>query len=472
MANEPEPKNADDREVSRSTADAHRDQRLEPELDAKPARASASTVNGDFFSARTTAISRELSAYDAISRAEDEAYSAQYPLPPIPQRSIALPDSSEPARQNFPQARNFSEQEPAGRKKHGWLWRSRRHQPEKPSSASEISSASSADEQPAGRQIADGQYVINPTDGSTVFVPAPAQPVVPRLKPWWEKQPYSAIAYTLAVSGTLTGAWLFGILIAQVLPGSFAQPPFQEAVLRKSSRLASRLWHLPQLWQTPTTEIRIEAMPIPETGTVLAPVSLPPIERQPLIDELNSIETEVLTLDRRTQTLEKRLGKPPYRGAGIESRVNLLRAAIDPAVQATEPPKAEKYEPTPANPNDQLLEVTKLKITLPSDALFNPGQSKIKDTTLLNRVLDRLVNYPQATVLIRSYSDDHAEVASSRKYTLAQANALSDYLRASLSGTYRWVTVGSGQSQPVDSNDSDAGRQRNRRIEILVDTRQ
>ena len=314
--------------------------------------------------------------------------------------------------------------------------------------------------------------MINPTDGSTILVPAPALPAIPRPKPWWEKPPYSAIIYTLAISGTLTGAWLFGVLVAQVLPGSFSQPPLQETLLRKSSRFASRLWHFPQLWRSPTTEIRIEAMPLPETGSVLAPVSLPPVERQPLIDELNSIETEVLTLDRRTQTLEKRLGKPPYQGAGIESRVNLLRAAIDPAVGSTEPPKAEKYEPSPANPNDQLLEVAKLEITLPSDALFSPGQSKIKDTALLNQVLDQLVNYPQATVLIRSYSDDQAEATDSRKYTLAQANALSSYLRTSLPGTYRWVTVGNGQSQPLDSNDSDTGRQRNRRIEILVDTRQ
>ncbi len=463
VANEPEPKDADDREVSSSTADTHRDQKLEPEPDSRPAQTSASTANdAGFFSART-AISRELSAYDAISRAEDEAYLAQYPLP-LPsasQRPTASQDSLQPAVQHSPQARNFSEPN-AERNRRGLLWRSLKPQSEKPSSPSEIPPDPSA----------GGQYVINPTDGSTIFVPAPAQPVVPRPKPWWEKQPYSAIAHTLAISGTLTGAWLLGILVAQVLPGSFTRPPLQETMLRKSSRFASRLWHFPQLWRSPTTEIRIDAIPLPETGPVLAPVSLPPIERQPLIDELNSIETEILTLDRRTQTLEKRLGKPPYQGASVESRVNLLRATIDPSVRSTEPSKPEEYTPTPANPNDKLLEVAKLKITLPSDALFSPGQSEIKDTALLHQVLDQLVNYPQATVLIRSYSDDQAEAASSREYTLAQATALGDYLRASLPATYRWVTVGNGRSQPVDSNDSDTGRQRNRRIEILVDTRQ
>ncbi|MGB3300888.1 MAG: OmpA family protein [Phormidesmis sp.] len=447
--------------------ETQRGQKPEPEQNSSSAQASAPTPDdAGFFSARPT-ISRQLSAYEAISQAEDEAYSAQYPLSqPTPfDRSTALPDLLSPTAQSTAQSTPKSK----GRlqKKLGLLGRSLT-----PPSATPSPSDSSNNPDNPLNPPADGQYVVNPADGSTLFVPTPVQPVSPRSPLWWEKQPYSAIAYTLATSGILTGAWLFGILVAQILPGSFTQPPLQETLLRKSSRLTSRLWHFPQLLRSPTTEIRVEAIPLPETGPVLAPISLPPIERQPLIDELNSIETEVLTLDRRVQTLEQRLGKPPYQGADVESRVNLLRATIDPIVQSTKPPKAEKYAPTPTNLTDQLLEVAKLKITLPSDALFSPGQSDIKDSALLNQVLDQLVNYPQATVLIRSYSDDQAEANSSRKYTLAQAEAISAYLRAALpNGRYRWVTVGNGQSQPLERNDTDTGRQRNRRIEILVDTR-
>ena len=304
----------------------------------------------------------------------------------------------------------------------------------------------------------------NQTDLEGTDLPAPVV-VKPRI---WEKQPYWAIAHLSAIAGTLTAAWFLGILAARIVPGNFEQPPLQESILRKSSRLTSSLWNLPQLWQTPTAETRITAIPLPETGPVLESVELSPVERQPLLDELNAVETEMLTLDRRLQTIEKRLGKPPYRDAGIENRLNSLRAAIDPPVRTQ---ANSEYEPVAEDPQARLLEVAKLKIVLPADALFSPGDSGLKETELLNQVLDQLINYPKATVVIRSYSDDQAGAIASREYTLAQAIELSRYLSESLPEGYRWVTMGGGQSQPIEPNDSALARQRNRRIEILVDTR-
>ncbi|MEL6159969.1 MAG: OmpA family protein [Cyanobacteria bacterium J06623_5] len=299
-------------------------------------------------------------------------------------------------------------------------------------------------------------------ENGVVYSPVPAQPS------FWEKQPYAAIAHLLALGGTLTFAWCFGILAAQILPGQFEKPPLQESALRKTNRLAGRLWHLPQLWHSPTAETRIEAIPIPETGPVLAAIELSPIERQPLIDELNAIETEVLTLDRRLQALEKRLGKPPYKGADVDHRLSALRTAIDPPVREAIAPH---YKPVATHPDDQLLDVAKLKIVLPSDALFTPGRSQLQATELLPRVLDQLVNYPNSTILIRSYSDDRARAIASRQYTLEQANTLASYLQRSLPTKHRWVTLGGGQSQPIVENTDALNRQQNRRIEILVDTR-
>ncbi|NJM98719.1 MAG: hypothetical protein HC800_17580 [Phormidesmis sp. RL_2_1] len=200
----------------------------------------------------------------------------------------------------------------------------------------------------------------------------------PQQPKFWQRQPYRGMAYFAAVGGTVTAAWLLGILVAQVLPGNFDQPPLQEAFLRKTSRLASRLWHFPQLWHSPSDQLQIEAIPLPETGPLLTPVELSPIERQPLIDELNSIETELLTLDRRLNALEKQLGRPPYQATDMSIRVNSLRAAIDPPLQPAM--KAAAYQPVPASQNDRLLEVVRLKIMLPSDAIFSPGQSQLKQT--------------------------------------------------------------------------------------------
>ena len=304
---------------------------------------------------------------------------------------------------------------------------------------------------------------ISPQTGEAIGQSAPAAP--PKL---WEKQPYQAILCISAIAGTLAAAWLLGILAARILPGSVTRLPLQESILRKSNRMASELWQLPQSWKTPPTQTRIEAIPLPEVGLVIEDIELSPIERQPLIDELNTVETELLTLDRRIQALEKQLGKPPYQGADIESRIKGLRSAIDPPVRTAANPQ---YTPAPSDPQAALLTVTEHQITLPSDALFAPGDSTLKDSELLQQTLDRLVNYPHATVIVRSYSDNQGDAIAARKYTLAQANELSRYLASALPEGYRWVAIGGGHTQPIVPNDSAPNRQRNRRIEILVDTR-
>lgn len=303
---------------------------------------------------------------------------------------------------------------------------------------------------------------LSPSFGQPLNLPKPA----PRI---WQKQPYAAITHLLAMGGTLTAGWFLGLLAAQILPGNIQTPPLQESTLRKASRLTSRLWHFNQLWQSPTTELQIEAVPLPSTAPVTQPVSLTPIERQPLIDELNSIETEILTLERRIETLEQRLGNPLYEGADINTRLNTLRRAIDPPVRPALEPSA--HQPTPVDPADRLLAVAQLRITLPSDALFAPGQSSLKDDAILDQVMDQLVNYPGSTVIVRSYSDNQADVITTRDYTLAQANAIATYLQSALPTAHRWVTIGNGQAQPVTTNDTPIDRQRNRRIEFLVDTR-
>ncbi len=297
--------------------------------------------------------------------------------------------------------------------------------------------------------------------------PVLAAPSVPRR---WERQPYVFLAHLLLICGAITSAWVFGILVAQILPGRFSQPPFQESFLRKSSRVTNRLWHFPQLWQTPTEQARVDVVPLPETGPIVKPVVLSPIERQPLIDELNAVETEILTLDRRLQSLEKQLGRPLYQGTSLEDRINTMRTAIEAPVRDSV--DARPYEPVARDPNDRLLEVAQLSITLPSDALFSPGELELRDEALLERVLDQLVDYPDAaTISVRSHSDNQVGAIASRQYTLAQADAIARYLKASLPADHRWIAIGMGSAQPVTDNDNAAMQQQNRRIEILVDTR-
>ncbi|MEO0769066.1 MAG: OmpA family protein [Cyanobacteria bacterium J06649_4] len=458
----------------------------EPDLKGDNTDSSAANNRSDFFSPRPN-LGRGFDAYQP-QPPSPSPYPQSHPQShpqgsPHGQSPSASPNVSR-TQQPFPPVPSATPETPRRRRWFGWLSKSSAspenslhgesalptqafNTPPQLPPSTQLTTAypqtqirSRAEQTTAEQPMPEGAFFDE--NGEYVALPVP---VAPR---FWEKQPYSAIAHLLALGGTLTLAWLFGILAAQILPGRLEKPPLQESALRKTSRLASRLWHLPQLWHSPTQETRITAIPIPETSPIAETIELSPIERQPLLDELNAIDTEVLTLERRLQSLEKKLGKPPYQGADLNSRVSALRTALDPPVRNTLEPS---YEPVATDPNDRLLDVAKLKITLPSDALFTPGQSDIKDAPLLRQVLDQLVNYPEATVLIRSYSDDQLGAIASRSYTLDQANTLASYLQTALPTTYRWVTLGGGLSQPITDNSDAAARQQNRRIEILVDTR-
>ncbi|HZO21127.1 MAG TPA: OmpA family protein [Steroidobacteraceae bacterium] len=104
-----------------------------------------------------------------------------------------------------------------------------------------------------------------------------------------------------------------------------------------------------------------------------------------------------------------------------------------------------------------------------SDVLFDTGQATLKPGASL--ALDRLAGYlksnPQTRVIIEGHtdsrgSDDYNQGLSERR---AQAVAMELESRGVPEDQYR--TRGLGKSYPVASNDTAAGRQQNRRVEIV-----
>ncbi|HEY3785154.1 MAG TPA: OmpA family protein [Steroidobacteraceae bacterium] len=109
-----------------------------------------------------------------------------------------------------------------------------------------------------------------------------------------------------------------------------------------------------------------------------------------------------------------------------------------------------------------------LVVTL-GDVLFDTGQATLKPGA--GRALDRLAGYmksnPQTRILIEGHtdsrgSDDYNQALSQRR---AQAVATELESRGVAEDQYR--IRGLGKSYPVASNDTAAGRQQNRRVEIV-----
>src|SRR6202521_5127362 len=108
-------------------------------------------------------------------------------------------------------------------------------------------------------------------------------------------------------------------------------------------------------------------------------------------------------------------------------------------------------------------------ITL-GDVLFDTNQAQLKSGAMRNvqKLADFFKQYPQRKVMIEGFTDSTG--SGSRNKELSEKRA--DSVRTALLGmgisTDRITSRGYGESYPVASNDTVAGRQLNRRVEIIV----
>jgi flagellar motor protein MotB len=117
-----------------------------------------------------------------------------------------------------------------------------------------------------------------------------------------------------------------------------------------------------------------------------------------------------------------------------------------------------------------------IRIELPSDQLFNFGTAQLKigsDALLKTVASDVSQNYPQQLVGVEGHTDGSPmtspQFPTDQHLAVAQAMAVYDALtRGGGLQARQLFVVGHGGSHPVVSNGTDAGRARNRRVEIVI----
>jgi flagellar motor protein MotB len=117
-----------------------------------------------------------------------------------------------------------------------------------------------------------------------------------------------------------------------------------------------------------------------------------------------------------------------------------------------------------------------IRIELPSDQLFNLGTAQLKlgsDAILKTIAVDLTKNYPQQLIGIEGHTDGSPmtspQYPTDQHLSVGQSMAVYDALTRSGGMPARQLfVVGHGGSHPVVSNGTDAGRARNRRIEVVV----
>jgi outer membrane protein OmpA-like peptidoglycan-associated protein len=108
-------------------------------------------------------------------------------------------------------------------------------------------------------------------------------------------------------------------------------------------------------------------------------------------------------------------------------------------------------------------------VTLPG-LFFDSGKSVLKAgaRNTLSRIADQLRINDQLTITIEGHTDSVGSDTMNQALSEKRAAAVRDYLRSRGIPADRMTVTGLGETTPVATNDTAAGRQQNRRVELVI----
>jgi outer membrane protein OmpA-like peptidoglycan-associated protein len=121
------------------------------------------------------------------------------------------------------------------------------------------------------------------------------------------------------------------------------------------------------------------------------------------------------------------------------------------------------------NPLDPSDDVVKVGVPIVLEGVtFATGKADLtpESENTLRKALKTLTTYPDISVEIAGYTDNVGSESSNQKLSEKRANAVRDWLVREGVNPERITAVGYGESNPIASNDTPEGKQKNRRIEF------
>jgi len=121
---------------------------------------------------------------------------------------------------------------------------------------------------------------------------------------------------------------------------------------------------------------------------------------------------------------------------------------------------------------DKLFQKSKrgLEVAIPNDILFeyNKAELKIESYKILDRVVKEIRKHPEYMVRIEGNTDNIGSEEYNLILSQKRAYSVYNYLKCAGIEKERMIPIGLGESNPVASNDTEEGRQMNRRVDIVL----
>lgn len=114
--------------------------------------------------------------------------------------------------------------------------------------------------------------------------------------------------------------------------------------------------------------------------------------------------------------------------------------------------------------------LTAIKVTFDQGILFATGKSNLSASAKnsLNQFATSLLNNPQTNVQIYGHTDNTGSLAVNQRLSKERALSVLNYLNNAGVAANRMVSDGFDYQFPVASNDTEAGRAQNRRVEVYI----
>ncbi len=111
-----------------------------------------------------------------------------------------------------------------------------------------------------------------------------------------------------------------------------------------------------------------------------------------------------------------------------------------------------------------------IQVTFASGLLFDFDADAIRSESAQNlrNLAASLNKYPKTDLLIVGHTDALGSTTYNQDLSMRRANSASRYLAQQSVGSARLRTAGKGEVEAIASNETEAGRQTNRRIEVAI----
>ncbi len=114
-----------------------------------------------------------------------------------------------------------------------------------------------------------------------------------------------------------------------------------------------------------------------------------------------------------------------------------------------------------------------IRLVMPNNITFAVNKSTLNTSiyVTLNSVVKVLNEFDETILQVAGHTDSSGAAAYNQSLSVSRATSVADYLSSRNIRTSRLFVVGYGESRPITSNTSSAGRAENRRVELLIEPR-